>query len=355
MNKSVYKFLSSYHFYYLTFMTFIIFHSLLFFVFLQSLQAQTPFEDETTILNSINPASNSTGRISINSSTANHTFNRTSSQLIIGWLRKDLCALKDKYIMVIVDTVNVRAGPAQNFAVIKRADFGAIFEVIGEENGWYKFYVDKVSYPSKPTALEEVEVKQKEFLEAYKNYTSLVEKYGRTSSQAKQALIKFRQAYAEYKFVAWCSEPLMKVRAKKATVDKVVISKRDYTATVYIEGKIARVYPIAYGSNPDGKNKVSQGDRRTPEGKFKIVSKIVNPPYTKENIPGGAPNNPLGTRWMGLDTWGGSIGMHGTSNPLSIGTKASKGCIRMFTPDAEELFDLVKIGTPVQILPINNP
>jgi hypothetical protein len=52
---------------------------------------------------------------------------------------------------------------------------------------------------------------------------------------------------------------------------------------------------------------------------------------------------------MGLNTWRGSIGMHGTSAPSSIGTRASGGCIRMFTPDAEELFDMVKVSLPVVI------
>jgi lipoprotein-anchoring transpeptidase ErfK/SrfK len=64
-------------------------------------------------------------------------------------------------------------------------------------------------------------------------------------------------------------------------------------------------------------------------------------------VPPG-PGNPLGTRWMGLDASG--VGMHGTPDAASIGYSASHGCIRMRIPDAEWLFDHVRIGTPVFII-----
>ena len=55
-------------------------------------------------------------------------------------------------------------------------------------------------------------------------------------------------------------------------------------------------------------------------------------------IPPG-PGNPLGTRWMGLSAPG--VGIHGTPDPASLGYSASHGCIRMFIPSAEWLFDHV--------------
>jgi hypothetical protein len=42
-------------------------------------------------------------------------------------------------------------------------------------------------------------------------------------------------------------------------------------------------------------------------------------------------------------------GIHGTNSPKSIGKAASHGCIRMHTKDAEELFDLVKVGDAVEL------
>jgi lipoprotein-anchoring transpeptidase ErfK/SrfK len=95
----------------------------------------------------------------------------------------------------------------------------------------------------------------------------------------------------------------------------------------------------------------------TPLGKFDIVVKWKDPwwyppdsPWAKgaKPIPPG-PGNPLGTRWMGLSAPG--VGIHGTPDPASLGYSASHGCIRMFIPYAEWLFDHVDVGTPVYIVP----
>jgi len=94
----------------------------------------------------------------------------------------------------------------------------------------------------------------------------------------------------------------------------------------------------------------------TPLGSFRIVTKQRNPwwypPPTgwaagAKPIPPG-PGNPLGTRWMGLNV--GAVGIHGTPDAASIGYSASHGCIRMRSPNAEWLFERVRIGTPVFIV-----
>jgi lipoprotein-anchoring transpeptidase ErfK/SrfK len=51
---------------------------------------------------------------------------------------------------------------------------------------------------------------------------------------------------------------------------------------------------------------------------------------------------------MGLSAPG--VGIHGTPSPGSIGYSVSHGCIRMLIPDAEWLFNRVRIGTPVFIV-----
>ena len=89
-----------------------------------------------------------------------------------------------------------------------------------------------------------------------------------------------------------------------------------------------------------------------------IVVKQTNPwwfPPTQDSWAAGAkpvppgPGNPLGTRWMGLSAPG--VGIHGTSEPWSIGHSESHGCIRMQIAAAEWLFNRVRIGTPVFIVP----
>jgi lipoprotein-anchoring transpeptidase ErfK/SrfK len=95
----------------------------------------------------------------------------------------------------------------------------------------------------------------------------------------------------------------------------------------------------------------------TPLGRFSIVVKWRNPWWYPPNsrwaqglkpVPPG-PDNPLGTRWMGLSAPG--VGIHGTPNSGSIGYSVSHGCIRMYIPDAEWLFNTVDIGTTVFIVP----
>ena len=95
----------------------------------------------------------------------------------------------------------------------------------------------------------------------------------------------------------------------------------------------------------------------TPSGQFAIQSKQVNPAWHVPNsdwagglqgqtIPGGAPNNPLKARWLGVN---GAVGIHGTAEEWSIGSRASHGCIRMRVADVIDLYPRVPMGTPVLI------
>lgn len=95
----------------------------------------------------------------------------------------------------------------------------------------------------------------------------------------------------------------------------------------------------------------------TPQGEWTVIDKVENPSWTNPApdgwgvdlprfIPAG-PGNPLGTRALYLDAPG--IRIHGTYSTSSIGTYASHGCVRMFIPDVEELFEIVEIDTPVLI------
>lgn len=95
----------------------------------------------------------------------------------------------------------------------------------------------------------------------------------------------------------------------------------------------------------------------TPLGRFRVVRLEVDPTWDppdsewakgEKRVPPG-PNNPLGTRWIGLSAR--YVGIHGTNTPGSIGTAASHGCIRMKTSDVEELFRVVRLGLPVSIVP----
>jgi len=129
--------------------------------------------------------------------------------------------------------------------------------------------------------------------------------------------------------------------------DVIVINRSVNRLYLYNSAKLHRIFTVATG----------QAIYPTPRGTFHIVVKWKNPwwyPPTQDSwakglkpVPPG-PDNPLGTRWMGLSAPG--VGIHGTDAPSSIGYSVSHGCIRMQVPDAEWLFNHVEIGTTVHIV-----
>jgi len=64
------------------------------------------------------------------------------------------------------------------------------------------------------------------------------------------------------------------------------------------------------------------------------------------HIPGG-PNNPVGVLWCGLNKPG--IGLHGTSDPETIGRSQSAGCIRLANWDIVRIPKLLRPGCSVEI------
>jgi lipoprotein-anchoring transpeptidase ErfK/SrfK len=119
---------------------------------------------------------------------------------------------------------------------------------------------------------------------------------------------------------------------------RIVVSIPDRKLVLFEGERVLRVYDVAVGkpSTP------------TPQGKFAIINRVPNPTYfarTGAVAPGA--NNPLGSRWMGLSAQG--YGIHGTNVPSSIGKAASHGCVRMRKQDLEELFEMVTVGTTVEL------
>jgi lipoprotein-anchoring transpeptidase ErfK/SrfK len=63
----------------------------------------------------------------------------------------------------------------------------------------------------------------------------------------------------------------------------------------------------------------------------------------------GGIDNPLGARAIYL---GSSLyRIHGSNEPETIGAAVSSGCIRMTNKDVKDLYDRVKPGTKVVVLP----
>lgn len=126
---------------------------------------------------------------------------------------------------------------------------------------------------------------------------------------------------------------------------EIVINIPAFTLYVYEDGVPIRTFPIGIG----------QVVRPSQLGTTEIINVVHYPKYYPtdwytrgvEPIPPG-PENPVGTRWLGLGFRG--YGIHGTNDPGSIGKAASSGCIRMHNRDVELLAEMVGVGTPVTFL-----
>ena len=119
---------------------------------------------------------------------------------------------------------------------------------------------------------------------------------------------------------------------------QIVVSLPDRKLALIENGQVTKIYPVAVGKE----------STPSPTGTFTIANRVSSPTYYHKGqvIPQG-PENPIGTRWIGLSQKG--YGIHGTNSPRSIGKAASHGCIRMAKKDLEELFEIVRPGDVVDI------
>lgn len=103
--------------------------------------------------------------------------------------------------------------------------------------------------------------------------------------------------------------------------------------------EVLKIYHVSTGAN-----------NSTPVGTFKVTSKLVDPVWFNKGVvvPPDSPQNVLGSRWLGFDIPG--YGIHGTTEPETIGQQVTAGCVRMLNRDVEELYSLLPLGTEVVIV-----
>jgi lipoprotein-anchoring transpeptidase ErfK/SrfK len=134
---------------------------------------------------------------------------------------------------------------------------------------------------------------------------------------------------------------------RKSASTVITVDQKNFKLRLFKHLKVVKTYKVAVG----------QPMYPTPRGRFSVTSKQVNPVWSVPNSPwagelagttvtGGSAANPLKARWMGL---AGGVGIHGTGEDASIGSRASHGCIRMHVSDVIALYKRVPVGTPVVI------
>jgi len=146
------------------------------------------------------------------------------------------------------------------------------------------------------------------------------------------------------------------------TQTSIAIEKSKYRLTLYYQGKAIKSYPVVFGKNPVG-DKFQEGDYKTPEGVFKIRdfyphrswSKFIWIDYPNSN----SWKKHLKAKQKGKinssASIGGEIGIHGVpegSDYLIVNRKNwTWGCIALKNKDVNEIYNLVQVGTTIEIIP----
>lgn len=130
----------------------------------------------------------------------------------------------------------------------------------------------------------------------------------------------------------------------------IVIDKKKMTLTLYdYKGRPRHSFGMACGKGIGDKQKV--GDMKTPEGVFHVERIQDASAWTHDFNDGkGVIKGAYGPYFIRLVTPGHhGIGIHGTHDPASIGTRASEGCIRLKNEDLALLVKSVYPGMAVVI------
>ncbi|HMO31534.1 MAG TPA: L,D-transpeptidase [Lacibacter sp.] len=143
---------------------------------------------------------------------------------------------------------------------------------------------------------------------------------------------------------------------------KVVIVKSAYELRLFDASGWLATYPVVFGSS-ELRDKMMEGDRMTPEGAYKIVHKKMHPEwghFLLLDYPNSSDLEKFRERQRaGLIPAharpGGGIGIHATRKNedrfVDYFYNWTLGCISTKRSYARELYDLLPVGTEVQIQP----
>ena len=109
-------------------------------------------------------------------------------------------------------------------------------------------------------------------------------------------------------------------------------------ATLYDDGRVIWSAPIGVG----------RPSLPTPAGHFYVTDKIVaagDPLYGPYAI-GTSAYAPTLSEWPG----GGVVGVHGTDEPQLVPGRPSHGCVRLRNADITRLWQLIQVGSPIEIV-----
>jgi murein L,D-transpeptidase YafK len=156
--------------------------------------------------------------------------------------------------------------------------------------------------------------------------------------------------------LAGCGATAAGPPAVEGSVDRIVVEKAAHRMSLYAGDRLVRTYAISLGGGGLAP-KVRSGDRRTPEGDYRITGRNPRSRYHLAlRIGYPTPAQTAAARAKGIDP-GGDIMIHGLPNgrgalsALYKGQDWTDGCIALTDPEIEEVWTLVRDGAAVRITP----
>ena len=147
----------------------------------------------------------------------------------------------------------------------------------------------------------------------------------------------------------------LSVSFAQAPVDLVRVIKSERKLMLFSEGKVIHEFRVALGGNPKG-HKQQEGDKRTPEGRYTLDYKKADSAFYKAiHISYPSPDDVASAKKRGVSP-GGQIMIHGQKGLGWLGFLSrhrdwTEGCISLKNDEMDVVWNLVKEGTQVEILP----
>lgn len=160
--------------------------------------------------------------------------------------------------------------------------------------------------------------------------------------------IKYIMLLAAFFGLASCAEPVKPYDGPEIT--RIVLLKGERRLHLMHGNTAIKSYDVELGFAPEG-HKGREGDGKTPEGVYFIDRKNPNSAYHL-SVGISYPNSADAARASAAGVPpGGDIFIHGTPRLFARDRDWTAGCIAVTDQEIEEIFSIVRVGTPILIYP----
>lgn len=142
------------------------------------------------------------------------------------------------------------------------------------------------------------------------------------------------------------------------------VDKSERYLELRCEGAAPQRFTATFGANPVGPKR-AEGDERTPEGTYRITSRVQPPRFHRFlGISYPSPVDRAASRALGITRPGRGIGVHGVRRdlaglariwlraaPRGVSWGPTDGCIALANEDVEVVYEAVRVGAPITIVP----